>query len=73
MHLQDSLHLSQRLIGFDRTGTDCLGAVHAGTAAETDDGITAFLVVKLQGFADIDSSRVGNCFVINGIGDTGLL
>ena len=73
MHLQDSLHLSQRLIGFNSTGTDCLGAVHAGTAAKTDDGITAFLVVKLQGFADIDSSRVGNCFIINGIGDASLL
>ena len=73
MHLQDSLHLSQRLIWFDRTGTDCLGTVHAGTATETDDGITAFFMVKLQRLADIDSSRVGNCFVINGIGDTGLL
>ena len=73
MYLQDSLHLSQRLIGFDRTGTDCLGTVHAGTAAETDDGITAFLMVKLQGFADIDSSWVGNRFIINGIGDACLL
>ena len=73
MYLQDSLHLSQRLIGFDRTGTDCLCTVHAGTAAETDDGITALFMVKLQGFADIDSSRVGNCFIINGIGDAGLL
>ena len=73
MHLQDSFHLGQRLIGFNRTGTDCLGTVHAGTAAETDDGITALFMVKLQGFADIDSSRVGNCFIINGIGDAGLL
>ena len=73
MYLQDSLHLSQRLIGFDRTGTDCLCTVHAGTAAETDDGITAFFMVKLQRLADIDSSRVGNCFSINGIGDACLL
>ena len=73
MHLQDPLHLGQRLIGLDSTGTDCLGTVHAGTAAKTDDGITAFLMVKLQGFADIDSSRVGNCLIINGIGDASLL
>ena len=67
MHLQNSLHLGKGLTGLGDPGTNCLGTVHTGTAAEADNGFTVVCMVKLKRFCHIVCSRVGYCFVIKDI------
>ena len=67
MYFQDAFHLCKRLMRFCNACSDCLGTVHTGTAAKTDDRFASGLVPEVFGFFYIDSSWIGNRFVINGI------
>ena len=52
---------------FGNLGADRFGAIHAGTAAKPDNGITFLRNVQIYGFIYIDSSGIGNCLIVNDI------
>ena len=69
MYLQDSLHFCQglsRVCGFNAYS---LGAVHAGAAAEPDDGVASFFQIQGRGCFHICSRRIYYGPVVDGIRD----
>ena len=69
MDFEDSFHSGKRLVRFYRPCPDRLGAVHTGTASESDDGVASVLNIQFQRFRYIDSSRIGYRTVVKRIGD----
>ena len=67
MYFQDAFHLCKRLIRFCNARSNCFGAVHTGATTKTNDCFAFRLVPEVFSFFYIDSSWIGNGFVINGI------
>ena len=69
---EDSFHFGETLFRAGGPGTDGLGAVHAGTSAETDDGLAVVGKIEIQGLLDVGSSGIGNSSVVDDAGDSGI-
>ena len=69
---EDSFHFGETLFRAGGPGTDGLGAVHAGTSTETDDGLAVVGKIEIQGLLDVGSSGIGNSSVVDDAGDSGI-
>lgn len=61
--LQDSLHLSKRLVWLGNAGCCGFCTVHTGTSAEADDRLAVIVQIHVKGFVHIDGCWIGNGFV----------
>ena len=73
MDLQDSLHLSKRLVWLGNAGCCGFCTVHTGTTAEADDRLAVMIQIHVKGFVHIDGCWIGNGFVVDMVRDAASL
>lgn len=73
MELQDSLHLSKRLVWLGNAGCCGFCTVHTGTTAEADDRLAVIVQIHVKGFVHIDGCWIGNGFVVDVVRDAASL